>query len=179
MPPVTTMENLGTRCEIIMLADLPPIFQDAISITRRLGCRYLWIDRLCIIQDSVSDWQMELAKMAEIYSNAVLNISADTVADSYEGIFKSANKAVTAIGWGNCPDIAVQLPVQCPSRGISTVYTPVYHGTPLPDEGSILQKRAWAFQGAVLSRRRPRYTIQGMFWRCCSLWCMYMGCNPF
>jgi hypothetical protein len=29
--------------------------QDAITTTRALGCRYLWIDSVCIIQDSASD----------------------------------------------------------------------------------------------------------------------------
>jgi hypothetical protein len=38
-------------------------FQHAISITRRLGYRYLWIDSLCIIQDSAEDWARESAQM--------------------------------------------------------------------------------------------------------------------
>jgi hypothetical protein len=30
---------------------LPKTFQDAITVTRRLGLQYVWIDSLCIIQD--------------------------------------------------------------------------------------------------------------------------------
>ena len=35
-----------------MLLDLPQSIQDAIRVARTLGFRYLWIDSLCIIQDS-------------------------------------------------------------------------------------------------------------------------------
>ena len=36
-------------------ADLPKTFQDAFTITRELGVRCLWIDSLCISQDSTDD----------------------------------------------------------------------------------------------------------------------------
>jgi hypothetical protein len=38
---------------------LPLTFRQAISITSRLGEKYVWIDSLCIIQDSVQDWVEE------------------------------------------------------------------------------------------------------------------------
>lgn len=41
-------------------------FRDAISITRPLGERYLWIDSLCIIQDSLSDWERESSQMGQL-----------------------------------------------------------------------------------------------------------------
>lgn len=44
-------------------------------MTVRLGYLYLWIDSLCIIQDSPSDWNCEASRMADIYSNAVCNLS--------------------------------------------------------------------------------------------------------
>ncbi|WYZ38028.1 hypothetical protein EsH8_II_001534 [Colletotrichum jinshuiense] len=44
----------------------PPIEQldlmrewDAVIITRAVGVQYLWIDSLCIIQDSKEDWELE------------------------------------------------------------------------------------------------------------------------
>ncbi|KAH7370060.1 hypothetical protein BKA65DRAFT_386907, partial [Rhexocercosporidium sp. MPI-PUGE-AT-0058] len=42
---------------------LPATFRDAVVITRLLGVKYLWIDSLCIIQDQLSDWEHESAKM--------------------------------------------------------------------------------------------------------------------
>ncbi|PMD42866.1 HET-domain-containing protein [Hyaloscypha variabilis F] len=89
---ITTTSNFKARCNEIQIANLPATFRDAVKITRELGYRYLWIDSLCIIQDSVSDWQMESVKMAEIYANAVLNISTDASGGADEGIFESANR---------------------------------------------------------------------------------------
>jgi hypothetical protein len=42
---------------------LPLTFRQAISITSRLGEKYIWIDSLCIIQDSVQDWMEESQTM--------------------------------------------------------------------------------------------------------------------
>jgi hypothetical protein len=41
------------------LQSLPKTFEDAIYVTRRLGMRYLWIDAICIVQDSIHDWEIE------------------------------------------------------------------------------------------------------------------------
>jgi len=42
---------------------MPLTFQHAIIFTRRLGFRHIWIDSLCIIQDSKPDWEEQAAKM--------------------------------------------------------------------------------------------------------------------
>ena len=49
--------------------------------------RWLWIDCLCIKQDSIEDWCREASLMSETYANALLNISADLGADSDAGCF--------------------------------------------------------------------------------------------
>ncbi|KAF2108483.1 hypothetical protein BDV96DRAFT_260210 [Lophiotrema nucula] len=41
------------------VSELPQTFQDAVYVTRRLGFSYLWIDALCIMQDSEDDWLQE------------------------------------------------------------------------------------------------------------------------
>jgi len=46
---------------------MPEMFQDAVIASRELGIRYLWIDSLCIIQDSVEDWELECSKMGRVY----------------------------------------------------------------------------------------------------------------
>lgn len=33
--------------------DLPPIFKDAVTVSQNLGIEMVWIDALCIVQDSV------------------------------------------------------------------------------------------------------------------------------
>ncbi len=57
----------------IAIAQLPKNFADAIQIARDLGFSYLWIDSLCIIQDSDDDMKREIAKMGSIYAGACLH----------------------------------------------------------------------------------------------------------
>src|ERR1700733_13859768 len=67
---------------------LTQTFRDAIMLTRKLGFHYIWIDSLCIIQDDENDWRVEASKMAGIYENAVLVVSATASRDSSEGLFR-------------------------------------------------------------------------------------------
>jgi hypothetical protein len=60
-------------------------------VCRSLSVRYLWIDSLCIIQDSKEDWAREAANMAYVYSNSYLTISADWSPNSEGGCYKANN----------------------------------------------------------------------------------------
>ena len=61
---------------------LPKSIRDAMTITSRLGYRYLWVDRLCIVQDDEVHKQRQLASMAAIYTNASITIIASHGDDS-------------------------------------------------------------------------------------------------
>jgi hypothetical protein len=75
-PLKLTQRSIADLTKCIPLNLLPPTFQDAVTICRQLQIRYLWIDALCIIQDSIDDWLRESEAMGQIYKNAVLNIAA-------------------------------------------------------------------------------------------------------
>jgi hypothetical protein len=68
-----TTKNINTLMNEIDNSKLSQTFQDAISLTREwtreCGVGHLWIDCICIIQDSEDDWQHESQQMAGIYSN--------------------------------------------------------------------------------------------------------------
>ena len=66
----TTKSNIDEMQGGIKTSTLLATFQDAIAITKDLGVRFLWIDSLCIIQDSEEDWRNEAANMPEIYRNS-------------------------------------------------------------------------------------------------------------
>lgn len=53
--PMLTSKTIHAFQDRLPFLELPANFRDAITITRRLGFRYLWIDSLCIIQDSRED----------------------------------------------------------------------------------------------------------------------------
>jgi hypothetical protein len=46
--------------------NLPPTGADAVLLTRALQMRFLWIDALCILQDNVSHWAMQVRDMGGI-----------------------------------------------------------------------------------------------------------------
>jgi Heterokaryon incompatibility protein (HET) len=59
--------NINDLRRQILLSSLPATFRDAILITQSLGFQYIWINSLCIIQDSIEDWTIEAGKMGEVY----------------------------------------------------------------------------------------------------------------
>jgi hypothetical protein len=65
-------ETLRERLRGMTMTSLPPTFRDAIIVTRGLGYRYLWIDSLCILQDSYEDWDNKSGKMLDYYVHSRL-----------------------------------------------------------------------------------------------------------
>ena len=65
---------------------LAATFQDALRIIRVLGLRYLWVDSLCILQDSPADWKEQSSRMPDIYKNAFVTIAAAATKDCLGGI---------------------------------------------------------------------------------------------
>ena len=75
-PAVLTTSTLDTYVLGVPVTSYPQTIKDAILVCRKLGFQYLWIDALCIIQDSSEDKAHEILKMGLIYSNAMLTSSA-------------------------------------------------------------------------------------------------------
>ncbi|KAF2465673.1 HET-domain-containing protein [Lindgomyces ingoldianus] len=80
----STLEQLRAEQSIDAL---PKTFEDAMTIAKRFGIKYLWIDCLCIYQDSPEDWLAEASTMQDVYKNSFLNISALGAADDEGGCF--------------------------------------------------------------------------------------------
>jgi hypothetical protein len=83
-----TQDKLQELEQSIPLQQLPMVFQDAIRITYDLGFRYIWIDSLCIIQDSRDDWHKESLAMDRVYLNGVLNLAATGYRNGQEGLLR-------------------------------------------------------------------------------------------
>jgi hypothetical protein len=66
----------------IPVGDLPRTFADALQVARRLQVRYIWIGSLCIIQDSVEDWQTESVQMQKVCTYSLLNLLATGAGNS-------------------------------------------------------------------------------------------------
>lgn len=81
-----TSANFEQFATGVLITTLPTTYGDAISLCRRLGIRFLWIDSLCIIQDSREDWQRECPKMTEYYGQCYVCIAATSSAEPNDGL---------------------------------------------------------------------------------------------
>jgi hypothetical protein len=158
----TEMASLGRHCEALPLELLPPTFKDAVLITRALGLQYLWIDSLCIVQDSPQDWLKESTQMGTIYKHAVVTIAAEGAKDSSVGIVGCSVNARKA-------RIDTLIKTKCHSR-VRNLEGPLFVA-PLVSTWPIHQKgplgaRGWALQEEILSPRVLQFTAIHLFWRC-------------
>lgn len=161
----TTLASIDKRKRGILFSSLPRSFRDAVLITRLLGIQYLWIDALCIIQDSAEDWQVESAKMGDIYKNAFLTIAAVGAENSSEGCFverfrgpswkfdyTSQNGVTKGFVYAEAEPVD---DFDDQPHGISRGWLVTHFkkaANPAP-----LAKRAWAFQESLLSTRIIRF----------------------
>ena len=83
----TVKQNIEQFIDGVGIVLLPKTFQDAITVTRKLKIRYLWIDALCIIQDDEEDWAREAVEMNSVYGNAYVTIVATSSNSDHEGVF--------------------------------------------------------------------------------------------
>jgi Heterokaryon incompatibility protein (HET) len=158
-PAMTTTETLSAHCRHIIPRDLPPLYRDAVEITRRLRYRYLWIDSLCILQDSIPDWRSESAEMGAIYRNAVLNISADASPDPDCGIFESANSK-------RGPAVPL-LSLACrSSTGQTEGSVDIHSMLKRTQNENPLHERAWVVQENMFSPRKLHYEADEIWWSC-------------
>ena len=161
-PQPTTLNTLtmdGMRHRIANSA-LPQTIQDAMIVTRRLGLRHLWVDALCIIQDSALDKDAEIAKMGEIYENAQLTISAASAERCQHGFL-----ATRSMHGDFAPPCSFsRLPFACPNGESGTVS--LRESTLYSTIIEPLNRRAWALQERVLSPRVLIYGCWQMYWQC-------------
>jgi len=138
----------------------PATFKDAFHITRRLGHRYIWIDSLCILQDSPKDWQAESGKMSDVYGHSTLNLIAAHARDGRDGCFSRR-------------DVRSVRPCQVPNpfRPVSNESFIVYpmRMDKIYDEqvrNSPIYQRAWILQERLLSPRSVYFGKKQIFWAC-------------
>ncbi|KAH8198207.1 hypothetical protein TruAng_007634 [Truncatella angustata] len=142
----------------ILLGSLPKTFQEAVRTVRTLGIQYLWIDSLCIIQDSELDWNIESSLMAYVYGGSTLNIAAAASDDCAGGLFQNR----PASYFGPCL-------LSIMSRDESTLLPYQIHDEDLWDfefETAKLNTRAWVMQERLLSPRTLAFTKTQLFWEC-------------
>ncbi|KZL87609.1 heterokaryon incompatibility protein, partial [Colletotrichum incanum] len=164
---LTTQTNFRAMTTGIHIAEFPQTIQDAVEITRKLNLRYLWVDALCIIQDSRSDWEVESAKMASVYHNAYLTIAAGTSTCASEGFLHqkhlaTAQRQPLRMDWRTDRGQPTVLAV----RIVPAMDTHSYNIGGDRQKILPLNVRGWTLQEELLSHRTVTYTQNELWWTC-------------
>ncbi|KAF4458281.1 het domain-containing [Fusarium albosuccineum] len=167
----------------IPFSRFPRTFQDAITICRALGVEHIWIDSICIIQDSKEDWDIQGSKMDQVYANCLLTIAADAAENGDSGFItnparealKNKTRKIVCTGpKGQVGEFFVRPLRQFGSRGgFGRHYDSWERGDleasqRLTEQGSYLLKRGWVLQETFLPRRILHFLPDEFSWRCAS-----------
>ncbi|KAI1093445.1 HET-domain-containing protein [Rostrohypoxylon terebratum] len=160
--PLLTTDTIENFQQSIPFDEIPANFRDAIIVTRQLGIRYLWIDSLCILQDSTEDWKVESKKMGYYYSHATLTILAQCSERSTQGFLKPRVD--------NIKTKPVKLDVTLGAkdkRQVTVEWLPYEREDILSfKHNSHLASRGWTLQEDLLSPRKLYYGNQQIHWKC-------------
>lgn len=136
----SSLKSLVDGCAI---ETLPRTIREAIHFTQRIGLRYIWVDSLCIIQDSDVDKAREIEAMCDIYQGSYLTICALAAESMDGGLYSQRNPLL----YGSLPlgkTIDGEAAVIRSHASGSWWYWPSH-------------KRGWIFQERVLSRRMMNF----------------------
>ncbi|KAK1672640.1 heterokaryon incompatibility protein-domain-containing protein [Colletotrichum godetiae] len=135
---------------------LPRIILDAISLCRDLGEGFLWVDRLCIVQDDERSKPDQIDGMDRIYQSASFSILAalnDRRGNGFPGYAGNPRRRRASL-W--CPPRNRNVGKGIDPNGLHTVV-----------DASLWNQRGWTFQERLLSRRSIFITEHQVLFQCC------------
>ncbi|KAK3986478.1 heterokaryon incompatibility protein-domain-containing protein [Cladorrhinum sp. PSN332] len=135
-PLIATASTLPSLQAGIPIASLPLTLLQSAQIASLLSIRFIWIDSLCILQDSPRDWEVEATKMETVYAKAQLTIIAAASTSCHSGL-----------------EIRARL-----------LSNSGYHSPFAPADP--IDLRGWTYQEEHLSTRYVKFTCDDIQWKC-------------
>lgn len=160
---ILTQESLRRLENGLPLEEFPATIRDAIVVTKALGIQYLWVDSLCIFQDSPEDWSREAPKMDDIYNHEEVVIAATASDNVNSRLFKIRSQIHSCrLPWktpkeydGDCTQQYV---------GVQPYFD--YFGDHLDIQNCQWVTRGWTMQEDLLASRLLSYTRGQIGWEC-------------
>lgn len=150
-----TSTNLTQYRQKIPMDNLPCTFKDALHVARRLEIRFIWIDSLCILQDSVEDWLQESSLMGKIYECSYCNIAAAAAAEGSGRLYADRDT-----------DFMSPFKIDIIWKGHQRSYYCLIRGFwHIGVTKALLNRRGWVLQERLLSPRTLSFNSQ-LFWEC-------------
>ena len=160
---MTTSENYEEMKLGFDRRRLPIVFQDAAEMAQSLGICYLWIDTLCIVQDSSTDWEEQAARMGQIYEAAAITIAASLSTDPHHSLFQERERIYEQI------ELSSGLqggPVDVVFKARRKIARGIHAKTGRSRDIDPLDTRAWGLQEKMLSTRLIAFTGAELQWTC-------------
>ncbi|KAF7554747.1 hypothetical protein G7046_g6742 [Stylonectria norvegica] len=133
----------------------PPLIVDAMSITKSLGFRYLWVDRYCFPQYNATERQRQLDLMGDIFARSALTVIVAAGEGVSEGI----------------PGVSVPREEQLSLQTGTGFFTTSLIRPDTEVASSTWASRGWTYQEGLLARRRLVFTPSQIYFQCQSLHC--------
>ncbi|RMJ07770.1 hypothetical protein CDV36_012632 [Fusarium kuroshium] len=149
-----TKESYQVGCKV---QHAPKTITDAMTITRRLGKDYVWVDAICIDQYDEQDVSRQVKLMHAIYSGAWVTLVALAGDSAYYGLPRVSSAPGKAVNGGHarwtCSHGGITL-----ATALSSLETHIGR--------SKWATRGWTFQEGILSPRCLYFTEEQAFYRC-------------
>lgn len=134
---------------------VPNTISDAIQVTKGIGERYLWVDSLCIIQDSEADKAKFVPYMDVIYGCACVTI--------IDGSGQSAFGGLPGVRPGT--RFQAEEPFELDGIWLMQSHRNIGGANEIFGESKWFT-RGWTFQEAILSPRWLVFTSEQVYWEC-------------
>ncbi|KAI1269547.1 heterokaryon incompatibility protein-domain-containing protein [Xylariaceae sp. FL1019] len=132
---------------------IPKTIQDSIEFVRKVDCRYIWIDQLCLIQDDDNDRGTGITAMDLVYEQAHFTIIAGSGTDADSGL-----PGVRANSRTSSHQITSEV-----MPGVNLVLRHTMEDILAKSE---YHHRGWTFQEYYLSRRRVLFIDDTIYFKC-------------
>ncbi|KAI0407329.1 heterokaryon incompatibility protein-domain-containing protein [Xylaria palmicola] len=152
-PITTTKATLEQHLQVLPAAKFPQTIKDAITVTRALKVKYIWVDAICIVQDDPEDKVVEISRMTDIYNLSHVTISASTASTCTDGFLQTRKLEKTPI--------RLRAEFSRNKKGSVLLVT-----DPASDEP--IHKRGWTMQEHLLAPRLLMFGSLCMEFRCLS-----------
>lgn len=147
------LENLKQDGSLDNREGIPDLILDAIRLCADLGQRYLWVDRLCIIQDDSFSKHSQIQAMDRIYHLAEFTIVAAVPNMPGLGLPGVKNRPRKSSLWNHTQRFHSKTRLVVDNFDHTVV-------------SSNWNSRGWTFQERILSRRRIYITEFQMYFQC-------------